>query len=79
MLRYICVPILFFFFFCSELGRHSAPSKGERKKENPYLLCGNFFAVTSPLGSAFNNQEQRINQNLSTPEAVALVKTGTLP
>lgn len=61
MLRSICVPTLF--FFAGSWGGNLPPAKEkERKKENPYLLGGNFFAVTSPLGSASNKQEQRINQ-----------------
>lgn len=39
----------------------------KRKKQKPYLLGGNFFALTSPLGSTSNNQEQRISQNLKIP------------
>lgn len=46
----------FFFFFGRDLGRQSTPGKRERKKENPYLLGGNFFAVTSPLGSALKER-----------------------
>lgn len=44
----------------------------KRKKQKPYLLGGNFFALTSPLGSTLNNQEQRINQNPKTPIRLVL-------
>lgn len=47
----------------------------KRKKEKPYLLGDNFFAVTSPSGSALNNQEQRSNQNIKLSGCFSQVNT----